>query len=38
MMMALNSIYRMLASVMVIGMLLCFLLPRARGRAPVGTH
>lgn len=38
MMMALNSIYRTLAGEMLIGMLLCLLLPRARGRAPAGVH
>jgi hypothetical protein len=38
MMMALNSIYRTLAGVMVIGILLCLLLPRARGKAPAAAH
>jgi MFS transporter, DHA2 family, multidrug resistance protein len=33
MMISLNNIYRMLAAVMVAGLLLCFLLPRARHRA-----
>jgi len=38
MMMALNDIYRTLAGVMIIGMLLCLLLPRARGRAVAAAH
>jgi DHA2 family multidrug resistance protein len=38
MMMALNNIYRTLAGVMVIGMLLCLLLPRVQGRAAVTAH
>jgi MFS transporter, DHA2 family, multidrug resistance protein len=38
MMMALNGIYRTLAGVMVIGILLCLLLPRAKGRAPAAAH
>jgi MFS transporter, DHA2 family, multidrug resistance protein len=39
MMISLNNIYRMLAAIMVVGLLLCFLLPRAEGRASAGaTH
>ena len=38
MMMALNNIYRTLAGVMVVAMLLCLLLPRARGKAPASAH
>jgi hypothetical protein len=39
MMISLNNIYRMLAGIMVIGLALCFLLPRAQRRAPaVAAH
>ncbi|MGA2411190.1 MAG: DHA2 family efflux MFS transporter permease subunit [Candidatus Binataceae bacterium] len=38
MMLALNSIYRMLAFIMLGASLLCFLLPRPRGKAPAGAH
>jgi hypothetical protein len=38
MMMALNSIYRTLAGMMVIGMALCLLLPRARNRTLASGH
>jgi MFS transporter, DHA2 family, multidrug resistance protein len=39
MMISLNNIYRMLAGIMVIGLVLCFLLPRAQRRAPtVAAH
>ena len=38
MMVSLNSIYRMLGYLMIFGVLLCFLLPRTRGKAPAGAH
>lgn len=38
MMISLNNIYRMLAYLMIVGILLCFLLPRTRGKAPAGAH
>ena len=38
MMISLNDIYRMLAYMMIIGLLLCFLLPRTRGKAPAEAH
>jgi DHA2 family multidrug resistance protein len=38
MMISLNNIYRMLGYLMIVGLLLCFLLPRARGKAPAGAH
>ena len=38
MMISLNDIYRMLAYMMIIGLLLTWLLPRARGKAPVDSH
>jgi len=38
MMMSLNKIYRTLAGMMVIGMALCLMLPRAQRRAPAGGH
>jgi DHA2 family multidrug resistance protein len=38
MMISLNNIYRMLAGIMVIGFMLCFLLPRAQGKAPAAAH
>src|SRR5438876_7004022 len=37
-MISLNSIYRMLSGVMLIAILFTTLLPRPRGRAPVGGH
>ena len=38
MMISLNNIYRMLAGIMVIGFILCFLLPRAQGKASAAAH
>jgi hypothetical protein len=38
MMISLNNIYRMLAGIMVIGFILCFLLPRAQGKAAAAAH
>jgi DHA2 family multidrug resistance protein len=38
MMISLNDIYRMLAYMMIIGLLLTWLLPRSRGKAPVDSH
>jgi len=35
---SLNDIYKTLGGVVVISALLCFFLPRARGRAPAGSH
>ena len=37
MMMSLNQIYRSMAGVIVIALLLCLMLPRPRGRAPAGA-
>jgi len=37
-MISLNNIYRMLAGVMIIAILLTMLLPRPQGRAPAGAH
>jgi hypothetical protein len=37
-MISLNDIYRMLGYLMIAGLLLCVLLPRARGKAPAGAH
>ena len=37
-MISLNDIYKTLGGVVVISALLCFFLPRARGRAPAGAH
>jgi hypothetical protein len=39
MMISLNNIYRMLAGIMVVGFLLCFLLPRAQRKvSAVAAH
>jgi len=38
MILSLNSIYRMLAYLMLVGLVMCFLLPRTRGKAPAGAH
>jgi hypothetical protein len=38
MMISLNDIYRMLAYMMIFGLLLTWMLPRARGKAPVDAH
>jgi DHA2 family multidrug resistance protein len=38
MMISLNNIYRMLGYLMILGVVLCFLLPRTRGKAPAGAH
>jgi hypothetical protein len=38
MMISLNNIYRMLGYLMILGLVLCFLLPRTRGKAPAGAH
>ena len=38
MMLSLNDIYRTLAVVMIAAIALCFLLPKARGKAPAGAH
>jgi MFS transporter, DHA2 family, multidrug resistance protein len=38
MMLSLNSIYRMLAFIMIAAGLLCVFLPRVRGKAPAGAH
>jgi MFS transporter, DHA2 family, multidrug resistance protein len=38
MMLSLNSIYRMLAFIMVAASVLCIFLPRNRGKAPAGAH
>lgn len=38
MMISLNNIYRMLAYLMILGIVMCFLLPRTRGKAPAGAH
>jgi DHA2 family multidrug resistance protein len=38
MMLSLNNIYRSLSAVMIIAILLCLLLPRSQGRAPVDAH
>jgi DHA2 family multidrug resistance protein len=38
MMLSLNSIYRMLAFIMVSATILCAFLPRPRGKAPAGAH
>jgi hypothetical protein len=38
MMLSLNDIYRTLAVLMIAAIALCFLLPKARGKAPAGTH
>jgi MFS transporter, DHA2 family, multidrug resistance protein len=35
---SLNSIYRMVAYLMILGLALCLLLPRTRGKAPAGAH
>jgi len=37
-MLSLNSIYRMLAMIMLAATLLCAFLPRPRGKAPAGAH
>jgi hypothetical protein len=37
-MISLNDIYKTLGGAVVIASLLCFFLPRARGRAPAGAH
>jgi DHA2 family multidrug resistance protein len=37
MMMSLNQIYRSMAGVIVVALLLCLMLPRPRGRAPAGA-
>jgi MFS transporter, DHA2 family, multidrug resistance protein len=37
MMISLNNIYRMLAGIMVVGVLLCLMLPRAQAKAPAAT-
>jgi MFS transporter, DHA2 family, multidrug resistance protein len=37
MMISLNNIYRMLSAIMVVGLILCFLLPRTQRRAGVGA-
>jgi MFS transporter, DHA2 family, multidrug resistance protein len=38
MMLSLNSIYRMLALIMISATILCVFLPRPRGKAPAGAH
>jgi MFS transporter, DHA2 family, multidrug resistance protein len=38
MILSLNSIYRMLAYLMLVGLVMCFLLPRTRGKAPAAAH
>jgi hypothetical protein len=38
MMISLNDIYHMLAYMMIIGLAMCFLLPRTRGKPPVDAH
>jgi MFS transporter, DHA2 family, multidrug resistance protein len=38
MMISLNDIYHMLAYMMIIGLAMCFLLPRMRGKPPVDAH
>ncbi len=38
MMISLNDIYRTLAVLMIAAIALCFLLPKARGKAPAGAH
>jgi DHA2 family multidrug resistance protein len=38
MMLSLNSIYRMLAFIMLSASLMCVFLPRGRGKAPAGAH
>jgi hypothetical protein len=37
-MISLNDIYKTLGGAVVLATLLCFFLPRARGRAPAGAH